>query len=144
MYAKILNLSVAVMGSGTSYLYGGMSAMLEFLLLLVVVDYVTGIVASIKEARAGMSTKGLSSKRGSIGLAKKGIMFLIIAVMHRADVILDMNVLMAGAIWFYVSNELISVTENLGRLDMKLIPPQLKEVIAVLKNKDGDRHEAER
>lgn len=135
VYAKLLNFGVAFIGGFTSYFYGGWSALLEFLLFLVVVDYVTGILASIKEAKSGTPNQGLSSKKGSIGLAKKGIMFLIIAVMHRADVVLDMHILMTGSIWFYVSNELLSITENLGRLDFKLIPPQVKEVIAILKDK---------
>lgn len=135
MYAKLLNFGIAFIGGFTSYFYGGWNALLEFLLFLVVVDYITGIVASIKEAKSGAPNKGLSSKKGSIGLAKKGIMFLVIAVMHRADVVLEMHILMTGSVWFYISNELISITENLGRLDFKLMPPQFKEVIAILKDK---------
>ncbi|MNY37783.1 Holin family protein [compost metagenome] len=60
--------------------------------------------------------------------------------MHRADIVLDMQILMSGSVLFYISNEIISITENLGRVDLKLIPPQLKENIEILKDKQKGNH----
>jgi|GEM_PF-549813 len=138
VYAKIINLIVAFLGGSVSYFFGGWTELLQFLSLLVIVDYLTGLYASVWEARRGVPNSGLSSKKGSMGLAKKGIMFVIIAVMHRADIVLDMHILMTGAIWFYISNELISIGENLGRANI-LVPPQFKQIIAVLKDKTGEQ-----
>ncbi|MCR8641571.1 phage holin family protein [Paenibacillus sp. N1-5-1-14] len=135
MYGKFANIVVAALGSMGSYLFGGWSALLEFLVLLVVVDYITGIVASIKEGRSSNKNKGLSSKKGSIGLAKKGLMFLVIIVMHRADIVFELSFLMTGSIYFYLANELISIIENLGRANCPL-PPQLKQVVEILKRKE--------
>lgn len=128
MYDKIVSSVAGLIGGLTTYFFGGWSMMLEFLLLLVFIDYITGVIASIKEG------KGLNSQVGFMGITKKGLIFVIVAIMHRADLILETNLLMAGAIWFYVANELISIVENLGRIDF-LIPPQVRNLIEILKNK---------
>lgn len=94
------------------------------------IDYVTGLAASIKEG------KGLSSKIGFWGLAKKGLMLLVVILAHRLDVLMGTNVIMIGSIYFYLANELISVTENYGRLGLPL-PNWIKEIIAIFKQKGG-------
>ncbi|SIR65048.1 phage holin family protein [Paenibacillus macquariensis] len=81
---------------------------------------------------------GLSSKVGFWGLAKKGLMVLVLILAHRLDVLSATDVIMDGSIYFYLTNELISVTENYGRLGLPL-PNKIKEIIAVLKQKDGNQ-----
>ncbi|WP_229757987.1 phage holin family protein [Paenibacillus marchantiophytorum] len=109
--------------------------MLSFFFLAMVIDYVTGIGASIKEQ------KGLSSKVGFLEIFKKFLMALIVVMAHRMDVLLGSNVIMNGAICFYLSNELISIAENYGRLNLPMFP-KLKEIIQVLKAKgDATPHE---
>ncbi|MEC4565308.1 phage holin family protein [Paenibacillus sp. CMAA1739] len=134
MYDKLLSLMFAFLGSAFGYFFGGWNAWLEFLTLLILADYVTGLIASIVEAKKGLPDAGLSSKRGFIGLAKKAFMLIIIVIAHRADIVLDMSIFMMGTIWFYISNELISITENAGRIGF-LVPPQIKQIIAILKNR---------
>lgn len=115
-----------------TYAYGGWSELLGFFLLVVTLDYVTGLIASLKEK------KGLNSEIGFWGLAKKGLMLLIILIGHRLDVLFGTDVIMTGAIYFYLANELISITENYGRLGLPL-PERIKELIAILKRKgEGD------
>ncbi|CAH0121059.1 hypothetical protein PAE9249_03585 [Paenibacillus sp. CECT 9249] len=115
-----------------TYAYGGWSELLGFFLLVVALDYVTGLIASLKEK------KGLNSEIGFWGLAKKGLMLLIILIGHRLDVLFGTDVIMTGAIYFYLANELISITENYGRLGLPL-PERIKELIAILKRKgEGD------
>jgi len=128
MSSKIVNIVTAIIGGLMSYFYGEWSVLLQFLLLVVVMDYFTGILASVMEG------KGLNSEVGFNGLARKGFIFLIIALLHRADIVLELSILMTGAIWFYIANELISITENYGRIGLPL-PPQVKQIIAVLKQK---------
>ncbi|MEC0264413.1 phage holin family protein [Paenibacillus anseongense] len=53
---------------------------------------------------------------------------------HRMDILLGSSVIMTGAIYFYLANELISITENYGRLGLPM-PDQVKQVIQVLKAK---------
>lgn len=105
---------------------------MESLTLLVVcmaIDYVSGITASLKEG------KGLSSMFGAWGLARKGLSLLVILLAHRVDILLEVpNVTMGAAIYFYIANELISITENYGRIGLPM-PEQLRKIIAILKEK---------
>ncbi|WP_397376169.1 holin family protein [Paenibacillus sp. sptzw28] len=119
----------ALMGSLITFAYGLWSESLSLLLVAMGVDYLTGIAAALKEKR------GLNSAIGSWGLAKKGIMLLVILLAHRIDVLLEVeNSAMGGAIYFYLANEFISITENLGRIGVP-IPDRLRQLIEVLKNK---------
>ncbi|MGF9711705.1 phage holin family protein [Paenibacillus naphthalenovorans] len=132
MYQKIFNFFAAAIGISVNYAFGGWSESLSFLGMLVIADYVTGISAAIKEGT------GLNSNTGFWGICKKAFMFLVIAILHRADILIGTDVLMIGAIYFYIANELVSIIENLGRLNFPL-PPQLKQIVGVLKSKGEQR-----
>jgi toxin secretion/phage lysis holin len=110
--------------------FGGWTESLTVLLLAMAVDYVTGVTAAVKMKR------GLNSVIGAWGLARKGIMLLVILLAHRIDLLLGLesNMAMGGAIFFYLANELISITENLGRIGVPM-PDRLRELIEVLKKK---------
>lgn len=119
-----------VLGSILTFMFGSWSESLTFLLLAMGADYVTGIAASIKEG------KGLNSAFGAWGLARKGLTLLVVLLAHRIDVLLNTeNVTMGAAIFFYIANEMISITENYGRLGLPL-PERIRKMIAVLKEKD--------
>ncbi|MGG4142952.1 phage holin family protein [Paenibacillus algorifonticola] len=127
----ILNGGAGVAGAFIAFAFGGWTEALTFLLIAMVADIITGISASFKEGR------GLSSAIGSAGGVKKGLMLLVIILAHRVDVLLELdNVAMAAATYFYIANELISITENYGRLGLPL-PDKFREMIDVLKRKGG-------
>jgi toxin secretion/phage lysis holin len=79
--------------------------------------------------------RGLNSQVGYWGLARKGLMLLVIMLAHRMDILMDTDLMMTGAIYFYLANELISITENYGRLGLPL-PSFLKQMIQVLRGKE--------
>lgn len=134
MKENIFNLSIGFLGSIITYAFGGWSEMMSFLLVCFVIDWLTGIAASIREG------KGVNSQVGFWGIAKKGLMLLVIMMAHRIDVLMGADLVMSGAIYFYIANELISITENYGRLGLPL-PNKLKEIITVLKEKGGSKEE---
>ncbi|GKU79928.1 holin family protein [Paenibacillus sp. L3-i20] len=118
-----------VLGSIITFAFGSWTESLTFLLVAIAVDYITGVSASLTEG------KGLSSALGSWGLARKGLMLLVILLAHRIDVLMDTSgVTMGAAIYFYIANELISITENYGRLGLPL-PDRIRRIIEVLRNK---------
>lgn len=124
--------TASVAGAVITYLWGGWSALLDVMLALVVVDYVSGVIASGVEGK-------LSSRIGMLGIAKKVFIFLVIAVGHKIDVAAgNGNVIRDAVIWFFLANELLSVTENMGRMGMP-VPPVLTQAISVLKSKGGDQ-----
>lgn len=114
------------------YAYGGWSGFFALLLLTIAVDYVSGVMAAIKEK------SGLNSMVGFWGLAKKALMLLIVMLAHRIDVEFGMNMVMNGAICFYLANELISITENCGRLGLP-IPGVIRRMIEILKDKNENQ-----
>lgn len=119
----------AVIGSILMFSFGIWPESLTLLLVAMGIDYLTGLAAALAEKR------GLSSVVGSWGLARKGLMLLVILLAHRIDVLLDLDdITMGGAIYFYLTNELISITENLGRSGVPL-PDRLRDMIEVLKKK---------
>ncbi|MFS0855117.1 holin family protein [Paenibacillus taichungensis] len=139
MSDKILNFIVGVIGAIVSYMFGGWSNLLELLAVLTVLDFLTGIGASAFEGNKNpkRSDKGLSSKKGSIGILKKALMFTVIFVMYRIDEVLGLSgtlSLAVGATYFYIANELLSLAENWGRFGLPM-PSQMKKAIAILKDK---------
>jgi toxin secretion/phage lysis holin len=124
----LFNTMAGASASLLTYAFGGWSDLLGFFLLVIVIDYITGVSASLKEG------KGLNSEVGFWGLCKKVLMLVVIALAHRADIVMDTEILMIGAIYFYLANELISITENYGRLGLPL-PDNIKKLIAVLKDR---------
>ena len=127
---------IAVGGAAASYLFGGWSSLLSILLTFVILDYVTGVVAAGKEGK-------LSSDVGLWGIPKKVAIFAIVAVAHLVDTALgDAHLFRDAAIFFYLANELLSITENLGRIGVP-IPGAIQRAVEVLRGK-GDVGNANR
>ncbi|MFB4164812.1 holin family protein [Alteribacillus sp. JSM 102045] len=142
----MMETSMKVMAaSGTaivSFLWGEWSLLLNVLLALVVIDYLTGLAAAYKEGE-------LNSRTGLFGIAKKAFIFVIIAVGNLIDVVLletgarDEPVIFTAVVVFYVVNEAISITENAGRMNMPL-PDKLLSAIKVLKSKSDEQNDKDR
>ena len=96
-----------------------------------VADYITGVMCAIVE-------KKLSSEIGFKGIFKKVLIFILIGVGHMIDTNLigDGSALRTAIIFFYCSNESVSMLENAGRLGLP-IPEKLKDILAQLHNKGG-------
>lgn len=124
-------IAFSAMGAVVTFWFGMWSESLTFLVLVMVIDYLTGITAAIKEG------SGLHSQVGFWGLLKKGLTLLIILIAHRVDILLGSNAIMGGAIYFYLANELLSVIENYGRIGLPL-PPKLVRVVKVLRDRAGE------
>ncbi|MFT8362686.1 MAG: phage holin family protein [Sporolactobacillus sp.] len=112
-------------GALVGYLYGGWYPLLEILIALMIIDYVSGVLAA---AYLGQ----LSSQVGFQGIAKKIMILLIVAVAHLVDRILNLDqIVLNAAVYFYLCNELLSIIENAGRVGLP-IPDRLKSMISVL------------
>ena len=119
---------IAVGGAAASYLFGGWSALLSILLTFVVLDYVTGFLAAAKKGK-------LNSEVGLWGIAKKVAIFFVVAVAHLVDTALgDAHLFRDAAIFFYLANELLSITENTGRLGVP-IPAAIQRAVEILRGK---------
>ncbi len=117
-------------GGVMGWLFGGFDGFLYALIAFVVIDYITGVLAAIY-------TKQLSSEVGFKGIAKKVMIFLLVGIGN----IVDIEILKTGAIlrtaviFFYLSNEGISIVENAARLELP-IPVKLIEVLKQIDGKE--------
>ena len=123
------------LGSLAAMLLGGWSADLTTLVILMGVDFVTGLIL----ASLGKSTKSqngsLSSSAGWHGLAKKVITFLLILVAYRVDLVLGVNYLKTAVTIAFIVNELLSVVENAALLGIPM-PAVLMRAIDLLREKE--------
>ena len=121
----------AALGGALGAVMGGFDGFLYALVVFVVVDYATGLMAAAVE-------KKLSSEVGFKGIFKKVIIFSLVAVGHIIDahVIREGSVLRTAVIFFYLSNEGISILENAARTGLH-IPEKLKSVLEQLREEKG-------
>lgn len=120
--------AIAVLGSGCSYLFGGWSMLIEILVGIVILDYLTGMMA-------GATTGKLKSTTGFKGIAKKCMIFAVVAVAHMVDRIIGEGTLTLDMVTlFYISNEALSIIENAGKAGLPM-PKKLKTMIEVLKDR---------
>jgi toxin secretion/phage lysis holin len=128
MGKEVLNTVVGVAGAIASYMFGGWSAVLELLLILTVLDYLSGMAAATIEQK-------LNSATGFKGIIKKITIFAIVFVCHKLDAALELdNWLMNVAAFFYISNECLSLIENAGRIGVP-VPDQLTKAVEALKDR---------
>lgn len=130
--ANVIRYSLAAVGAAITAALGGWDLALRVLVAFVVIDYVTGVIAAWYERR-------LDSQVGMRGIAKKILLFVPVALAHWLDQLVGGTVLRSLAIWFYIANEGLSVTENLGRAGIP-IPAVLMQALAQLRQK-GDTGE---
>lgn len=115
-------------GAIVGYIFGEWSVLLQILLAFVIIDYVSGLLASGVEGK-------LSSKVGFRGIVKKIMIFVLVAVGHLVDkAIGDGSMIQNAIIFFYLGNELLSILENAGRTGLP-VPEQIKNAVDVLKGK---------
>ena len=114
-----------------SFLFGDMEGLMVALIALIILDYISGVIAAAVEKR-------LSSEVGAKGIAKKIFMLLIVALANIVDinVIGDGHVLKTVTVVFYICNECISLIENAGRIGVP-VPKKLLDVLEQLRDKDG-------
>nr|DAZ26874.1 MAG TPA: holin [Caudoviricetes sp.] len=120
-----------VLGGLLGWFLGGFDGFLYALVALMVADYIIGVMCAIVE-------KKLSSEIGFKGIFKKVLIFILVGVGHLIDTNLigDGSVLRTAIIFFYCSNEGVSMLENAGRLGLP-IPEKLKDILVQLHNKGG-------
>lgn len=118
------------LGGWLGYFLGGCDGLLFTLLVFVSADYITGVMCAIIDKR-------LNSKEGFQGICRKVIIFLLVGIAQMIDVnvIATGSVLRSAVIFFYLSNEGLSVLENSAHLGLP-IPEKLKDVLEQLHHRE--------
>lgn len=117
----------SIFAAAITYIFGEWSPMLTLLCVVVITDYITGIAAAVYK-------KELNSRIGFIGILKKVLIFVVVAFASAFDRFLPVthNAIKAAVCMFYIANEALSVTENIGTLGIPL-PKALRDAVEKLK-----------
>lgn len=129
--------ALTVAGGFIGWFLGGFDGFLYALITFVAIDYITGVLCAIID-------KNLCSKIGARGIFKKVLIFVLVGVGHVLDTNVlgvvgntDVNVLRTAVIFFYLSNEGISILENAAHIGLP-IPEKLRDVLKQLHKREED------
>ncbi len=127
---NMIQIVIAALGGYLGYFLGGLDGFLYALIAFIVIDYLTGIMVAVLE-------KKLSSEVGFRGIFKKVLIFALVAVAHiiDAEVIRTGSAIRTAVIFFYLSNEGISILENTAKIGLP-IPAKLKIVLEQLNKEE--------
>ena len=123
----------AAVGGGIGWFFGELDGFFYALLAFVVIDYLTGVMCAIAD-------RSLSSEVGFRGIFRKVLIFVMVGAGHILDaqVIGSGDALRTAVIFFYISNEGVSLLENAAHIGL-LVPEKLKDVLAQLHDREkGD------
>lgn len=128
---------LAALGGFLGWFLGGNDNFLYALIVFVVVDYITGVMCAI-------SDKKLSSEVGFRGICRKVLIFLMVGIANIIDVqVLNTpGVLRTATVFFYLSNEGISLLENAAYLGLP-VPEKLKNALAQLHDRGNGTDQKE-
>ena len=137
VWAK-LQMAIAAVGGWLGYFVGGVDGLMTALLVLMVMDYVTGIMCAVID-------RELSSSVGFRGIFKKVLILMLVGVAHIVDlhVVGTDDALRSAVVCFYLSNESVSMLENAAHLGLP-IPEKLKSVLAQLHGRMDETDNRER
>jgi len=128
-----IQLALSAVGGALGWFFGGMDGLIYALLVFVIADYITGVMCAITD-------KNLSSEVGFKGICKKVLIFVMVGIGHIMDTYLIGNgeVLRTAVIFFYCSNEGVSMLENAGHLGLP-IPAKLKDILEQIHDRTEDK-----
>ena len=127
-----LQTGIFTLGAQLGGFLGGKDGLLYALLVLIVLDYITGVLNAIDQ-------RELSSAVGYKGIARKVLIFVLVGTANIVDVYIlgKAGVLRAAVIFFYISNEGISILENASHLGLP-VPQKLQSVLRQHHQKEGN------
>ena len=131
-----IQLAFTAVGGFLGWFLGGVDGFLYALIAFTVIDYITGVMCAVTD-------KNLSSSVGFKGICRKVLIFTLVGIGNIVDVYVlgQGGVLRTAVIFFYLSNEGVSILENSAHLGLP-IPEKLKEVLEQLHGREGKNDES--
>ena len=132
---NMIQLMFPAVGGWLGWFLGGCDGLLYALIAFVAIDYITGVMCAIND-------HSLSSEVGFRGICRKVLIFLLVGIAN----ILDVNVIGTGSvlrtavIFFYISNEGVSLIENAAHLGLP-VPEKIKVVLEQLHDRAEDKED---
>ena len=131
-----IQIAFTAFGGFLGWFLGGVDGFLYALIAFTVIDYITGVMCAITD-------KNLSSAVGFKGICRKVLIFTMVGIGNIVDVYVlgEGGVLRTAVIFFYLSNEGVSILENSAHLGLP-IPEKLKDVLEQLHDREGKNDES--
>ena len=127
---NLIQVVLSIIGGWVGYFVGGLDGLIYALIVFVVIDYITGVMCAIND-------KTLSSQIGFRGICRKVLIFLLVGMAN----ILDVNIIGTAVIFFYLSNEGVSLLENAAHLGLP-VPEKIKEVLEQIHERaEGEKND---
>ena len=125
-----IQIAFSALGGFLGWFLGGADGFLYALLAFVIIDYITGILCAVAD-------KSLSSEVGFKGICRKVLIFALVGIGNIVDIYVmgEAGILRTAVIFFYLSNEGVSLLENSAHLGLP-IPEKLKTVLSQLHNRE--------
>lgn len=123
---NVIQLIFSALGGWLGYFLGGCDGLLYTLLAFTAIDYITGVMCAVNDHT-------LSSEVGFRGICRKVLIFMLVGIANilDADVVGTGSVLRTAVIFFYISNEGVSLLENAANLGLP-VPEKIKTVLEQL------------
>ena len=138
MNKEVIFTTTGIIGAFIAQLFGGWTQGMTTLVILMIVDYIMGILVA---AVFGMSKKTedgkLESRAGWKGLVRKGVTLLIILVATRIDMLMGTTFVRDAAVIGFSANELLSIIENAGLMGIPM-PKVITDAMEVLQNRASE------
>lgn len=125
-----IQIAITALGGWLGYFLGGLDGMMIALIVMMTLDYVTGVMCAIAD-------KKLSSEVGFKGICRKVLILMLVGIAHIVDtyVIGSGSALRGAVICYYLSNESVSIFENAAHLGLP-VPDKLKAVLEQLHDRN--------
>lgn len=140
-YKNIVSSVTGVFGGFILAIFGNWTEAMTALLVLMIIDYLTGLLAAGTGHSKKTESGGLQSKVGLMGLAKKAFVILLVVAMHFVDSALGIDYFRDVAVIGFIANEVLSIVENAGLMGIGL-PKGVTKAIDVLRSKE-DQEESD-
>lgn len=141
MKKELVSSIIGIFGGMVSNFFGGWSTGIVTLLIMMALDWVTGLmVAGVFKTSKKTASGGLNSSIGLKGLCKKITMLIIVIVAYRFDLIIGTNYIRDAVVIALIVNEAISLFENAGLMGIR-IPKVIDKAIDILRENSGEEEE---
>lgn len=128
---------VGAVGGGITAIFGGWSQGLTVLVICMIIDFITGVVAAIMNKSLKTKTGGINSKVTWKGLIKKITTLLIVALSYQLDQLLGTVIIQSACVYGFIFNEVTSIVENTALIGVPM-PNIIMKALDMIKAKEND------